>query len=131
MKEMKISVDSKHYDGYADEGSPETELEIINDKSTDRGFSKLEFKDKYGQICRLQNSSLATEGAIWLGVDNTGPHLDGPTGKKNENVHANMHLTRKQVETLLPYFKVFVERGYIPNDIKPEKEWENNVSVSS
>jgi hypothetical protein len=44
-------------------------LEVIK---TSRGFGLIKFSDRYGQHCSLQESSLATEGAIWLGVDNTG-----------------------------------------------------------
>lgn len=34
---------------------------------TERGFTKGEFRDKYGLECRIQKSSLATEDCIWLG----------------------------------------------------------------
>lgn len=82
----------------------------------ERRNTGMAFNDLYLQKCSLQNSSLATEGAIWLGVDNTGPQLDGPDGKKNSQVDARMHLTRKQVEQMLPLLHAFVERGYIDGE---------------
>jgi len=120
-KQMIISIDVDHYE--KEFGEDENGLSIIDDKPTERGFSNLQFEDRYGQKCSLQNSSLATEGAIWFGVDNTGPHLKGPDQMFNSSVGARMHLTRKQIQELLPYFKVFVMRGYIPNDFKPEQMW--------
>ena len=35
-----------------------------------RGFGIGEFKDLNSQKCSIQQSSLATEDAIWLGIDN-------------------------------------------------------------
>jgi len=39
---------------------------------TERGFSKISFTDRYGDLCSLQKS-LATEDAIWLGIDKAKP----------------------------------------------------------
>lgn len=36
---------------------------------TQRGFLRGEFTDRYGVKCSIQKSSLATEDAIWLGID--------------------------------------------------------------
>jgi hypothetical protein len=80
-------------------------------KFTQRGFSLAEFTDRYGQKCSIQKSSLATEDAIWLGIANTGPHIKGPGGEMNEDICARMHLTVKQVKTLLPLLNKFVETG--------------------
>ena len=120
-KQMLIKIDTTEEDS-------ESDLKVLNKEPTVRGFSKLEFEDHYGQICSLQNSSLASEGAVWFGVGNTGSRLDGPNGQRNEEVGARMHLTRKQIESLMPYLKVFVELGYIPDDINPEDMWVTNES---
>lgn len=63
-------------------------------EKTQRGFSIVNFTDLYGAECSLQKSSLATEDAIWLGVDT-----------------ARMHLTQEQVSELLPLLQKFVNTG--------------------
>lgn len=91
-------------------------MEIIQ---TQRGFSKGKFKDQYGLVCSIQESSLATEDCIWLGIDE--PKLtvfDSNMGNyvvndlpKNWRVDSRMHLTRKQVSDLLPLLQGFVDTG--------------------
>ena len=71
-------------------------------KTTERGFEYAEFVDRYGQKCSLQKSSLATEDAIWFGVD---VDLNG------EEVNARMHLTQEMVEQLLPILSSFYSSG--------------------
>lgn len=66
-------------------------------KKTERGFALCEFVDRYGEACSIQKSSLATEDCIWLGTNSVGV--------------SRMHLTRKQVEDLLPLLIRFVESG--------------------
>jgi hypothetical protein len=61
---------------------------------TDRGFLRADFEDLYGNDCSIQESSLASEDAIWLGVGNK-----------------RMHLSREQAKSLLPYLHTFVETG--------------------
>jgi hypothetical protein len=80
---------------------------------TGRGFQYIKFEDRYGQKCSLQESSLATEHAIWFGVDNTGPHITDNNGKVNSPISARMHLTREQVKEILPHLKRFVKKGEI------------------
>ncbi len=80
-----------------------------------RNFVVAEFLDMYGQKCSIQKSSIATEDVIWLGVDNTGPHLKGPSWEYGEDVNARMHLTQEQVrDQLLPALQHFVETGELP-----------------
>ena len=88
-----------------------TSLSSLVCKCTSRGFVLYRFEDRYGQRCSLQQSSLATEAALWFGVDNTGPHLEGPGGQRNEPVGARMHLTRLQAQALLPLLTHFAETG--------------------
>lgn len=77
-------------------------------KPTQRGFAIAEFKDRYGVDCSIQESSLATERAIWLGVDK-GTHVDG-------QCLARMHLTRKHVQQLLPLLKRFAKTGRLEKE---------------
>lgn len=70
---------------------------------TPRGFQRTEFTDLYGSTCSLQESSLATEEAIWFGVDKD---FDG----RETNSH-RMHLSREAVAVLLPILQHFVETG--------------------
>jgi hypothetical protein len=91
-------------------------------RTTQRGFTIGNFIDRYGNQCSVQKSSLATEDAIWLGIDN--PKLtvfqDKQKGKyiitdmpETFSVDSRMHLTREQVAELLPILQRFVETGEI------------------
>ena len=108
----------KEDDGYEYE---RTGLESLEYQSTPRGFTRYEFEDRYGQKCSLQESSLATESAIWFGVYNTGPHLEGPGGQRNEKIMARMHLTHMQVAQLLPLLQHFLDVDRLP---EPEEKEE-------
>jgi hypothetical protein len=88
-------------------------------KLTPRGFGTLEFKDRYGEECSLQQSSLASENAIWFGVDEAKPIYED-TAKPfilpdNVVVSGRMHLTQDQVIVLLPYLQHFVKTGWLPS----------------
>jgi hypothetical protein len=90
---------------------------------TARGFSCLTFADRNGEACSLQESSLATEPAIWLGVDDARPMILASTLRSDLTGWVNfpipddvsfttrMHLTQDQVAALLPYLHQFVETG--------------------
>lgn len=65
---------------------------------TQRGFHRIDFKDRYGNACSLQDSSLATEACVWFG-DN----------------RERAHLTAPMVAALLPHLAAFVECGSIRN----------------
>ena len=85
---------------------------------TARGFYIGYFTDRYGQECSIQESSLATENCIWLGVNNTGPQLKGPVCEDdyNQQVMVRMHLTVDNVKELLPYLIRFVETGSLTDE---------------
>lgn len=97
----------------------------MEQKKTDRGFSISNFKDLYGMECSLQKSSLATQDAIWLGVSDCKPKImasklkQGGTGwvdypiPEDVLLSTRMHLSREQVQELLPYLVKFVETGEI------------------
>jgi hypothetical protein len=98
-------------------------------KKTPRGFIKGEFIDRYGSKCSIQESSLATEAAIWLGVDDANPQIMASQAKRfgiettettgwvpypipNEvSLVTRMHLTQKNVKELLPLLEKFVKTG--------------------
>jgi hypothetical protein len=88
-------------------------------EKTDRGFAIIEFKDRYDNPCSLQKSSLATDEAIWLGVDDIKPQIleEGQWVRfplpANVVFHNRMHLTRDQVSELIPHLQKFVETGEI------------------
>lgn len=69
-----------------------------------RGLKLIEFKDKYGRECSLQQSSLAEYveygcSAVWLGCkENRPPHLGQETSPR-------MHLDRKQVRALVKHLR--------------------------
>ena len=102
------------------------ELEI---EKTNRGFSITNFTDRYGAECSLQKSSLASEDAIWFGINDASPkimasdahRLGIPTTANNGWVKyeipkevlisTRMHLTQDMVIALLPYLKKFAKTG--------------------
>jgi len=102
-----------------------THLEVLSKDPTGRGFQHMQFHDRYGAKCSLQESSLATEAAIWFGIDDADPKImarDYPeAGQTNgwvtypipDNVllSTRMHLTQTQVRELLPYLQHFAEYG--------------------
>ena len=99
----------------------------LKNSKTLRGFDKFEFVDKYGEVCSIQKSSIATEGCIWLGVLDPIPkalakelhpeRADELTGWLNiplpecARVNGRMHLTQAMVRGLLPLLHKFAETG--------------------
>lgn len=108
----------------------------MNIEYTQRGFALAKFEDRNGLKCSLQKSSLATEDAIWFGVDDAEPvimardairmGLKPVEGGENDNgwvpfeipkevlLHTRMHLTQDQVKALLPALQHFAETGELP-----------------
>ena len=94
---------------------------------TERGFGIIRFKDRYNSPCSIQESSLATEEAIWFGIDDADPCImakDVYAGGRgwiayeipsNVSLTTRMHLTQNQVRELLPILIAFVETGTIDN----------------
>jgi hypothetical protein len=96
---------------------------------TRRGFALNEFVDFYGHECSIQKSSLATDDAIWFGIDNPNPQIMAfhaaqygvetteTTGwvpypiPDEVSIDTRMHLNREQVAALLPILTKFVETG--------------------
>lgn len=96
--------------------------------ATQRGFHHITFKDRYEEQCSIQKSSLATESAIWLGIDKPVPKImasqtpEGGTGWKDVPLpegtllSGRMHLTRRMVAEMLPILEYFVENGELPSE---------------
>ncbi len=80
---------------------------MLKIKTTERGFRYAEFIDRYGSQCSIQESSLATEAAIWLGVDVPFPEFR-PHGPVDST---RMHLTQEMARDLIPLLELFVEKG--------------------
>lgn len=98
-------------------------------KKTSRGFDIANFIDSYGAKCSLQKSSSAMQDKIWFGVNDADPKIMCSDAERMglspiDNVgyqpfdvpdevlmNTRMHLTRTQVEKLLPYLQKFVETG--------------------
>ncbi|MDH4319406.1 MAG: hypothetical protein OEV64_13520 [Desulfobulbaceae bacterium] len=103
-------------------------------KKTERGFDYFKFKDLYGKQYSIQKSSLATENAIWLGIDDAEPKImaskviDGGTGWAKYPIHddvvfnTRMHLSQKHVKDLINILQKFVDTG----DIQHENEKNKN-----
>lgn len=103
----------------------------MNASKTERGFATIEFLDRYGDACIIQKSSLATEDAIWFGIQDACPQImasdalaagidtDETTGwvpypmPKNVLLTTRMHLTRELVAELLPILQRFVHTGEV------------------
>jgi hypothetical protein len=73
----------------------------LQTRLTERGFGLLTFPDRYGQICEIQESSLATESCIWLG-----------TGEDR------MHLTQAQAAGLIKILTGFVLNGDLRDQLQ-------------
>ena len=80
---------------------------MIKFRQTSRGFQRGEFHDRYGQACSIQESSLASEPAIWLGCEHEQvTAADGPIG-------ARMHLTQAAAKELAECLLAFAATGYL------------------
>ena len=94
----------------------------LNKRKTERGFAFMEFQDRYGEHCTLQKSSLATEDAIWLGIEEPVAAYMKPPGWRrfvfpeglDVRISGRMHLTQDDVKRLLPALQHFAETGELP-----------------
>jgi hypothetical protein len=97
----------------------------FNNTITIRGFDLIEFEDLYDHKCSIQKSSLATDDAIWFGIDDPNPQImasltpQGGTGwvkydiPKDVLITSRMHLNKEQVAELIPILQRFVQTGEI------------------
>lgn len=96
---------------------------------TNRGFAKINFEDANGVKSSLQESSLATEAAIWFGANKLElkhfkayqgwkdmPEVDEFRMDEHYSGNNRMHLTQEQVKELLPFLIRFAETGVISDE---------------
>lgn len=99
---------------------------------TQRGFALIKFTDRYDAECSLQKSSLASEDAIWFGVNDPKPKIMATQAARfgidpgagngwvpfplpdEVDLTTRMHLTRDMVAELLPMLQSFVDSGELP-----------------
>ena len=83
---------------------------------TDRGFERVEFSDFYGVECSIQQSSLATEDALWLGCNEANPRMLVP-GQGWQPVpmppgdivsDTRMHLSVPMVKALIKHLQAWL-----------------------
>lgn len=97
--------------------------------TTERGFAVGKFEDLYGTKCSIQASSLASQGAIWFGVDDAQPMVMASQAAsvgvvteessgwvpyhipKEVLLNTRMHLSREQVAAMLPMLQRFAATG--------------------
>ena len=99
----------------------------IDYTTTYRGFKLIKFNDLYDKVCNIQESSLATDDAIWIGVQDAEPKImasktpQGGTGWVKYDIpddvllSTRMHLNREQVKQIIPILQQFVDTGEIPS----------------
>lgn len=91
---------------------------VLVNETGPRGFGRIGFIDRYHSQCSLQDSSIATEPCIWLGVSEiVAKRLIPGQGWKivpldpDLNLNERMHLTQSMVKQLLPFLTHFAETG--------------------
>lgn len=77
-------------------------------KPTRRGQLRTDFRDRYGALCSIQESSIPGEECIWLGVD---VNFEGA-----EVRHGRMHLTQEMARQLIPILRHFARKGTLGID---------------
>ena len=105
---------------------------VILSSHTNRGYNLLSFRDRYDEECTLQESSLATEDAIWLGISEPSAKVPASLAESlgvdaggqrtgwvdyplppEALLNARMHLTREHVRALLPHLIRFARSGFL------------------
>ena len=80
---------------------------------TGRGFELIEFHDKSGAKCELQQSSLAEHvvpgsSAVWLGLAGDNPKIHPVSGT---SLGMRMHLDLEQVKILVAHLRQWLKMG--------------------
>jgi hypothetical protein len=106
---------------------------MFTKSQTNRGFNLINFSDCYGHKCSIQESSLADQQCVWLGIDDAEPkilaskaHRFGIETTETSGwipypipdevlLHTRMHLTREQAGDLAKVLTRFSETG----ELKP------------
>lgn len=103
----------------------------VKTAKTERGYPLLQFTDRYGATCDIQESSLAEEAAIWFGPHDADPQVMyadaaavGVVTNQNYGwvkypipdtvlLNTRMHLTQSQIAELLPILQRFAATGVL------------------
>ena len=116
-----------------------TEQTKMTYTKTARGFSTITFKDYYGDTCSLQKSSLADADAIWLGIDDVKPMIMASTVRSDltgwldyplpegVELRGRMHLSKEQVQDLLPILQHFVNTSDVPETPEDIRQHTNTI----
>lgn len=107
---------------------------MIKFDKTQRGFGIGKFKDLYGEDCTIQDSSLATQAAIWLGISN--PRImtfrpgegwkDFPL-PSDAHVFSRMHLSIPQAKEL----RIALDRFIATSFVTPENDSDAIIHVKT
>ncbi len=85
-------------------------------EETTRQFQIINFTDRYGTPCSLQQSSIFDDEhaespgatAVWLGVDRQAGKHDGMFDSSNQT---RMHIDRKQAQALVAVLEMWIDTG--------------------
>jgi len=106
----------------------------LKQQTTDRGFKFGEFYDQYNNKCSIQQSSIADEPCIWLGVDDANPQILASKAKqfgleteettgwipypvpKDVLLSTRMHLSEENVKMLVGALQNWLDTGNFSKD---------------
>jgi hypothetical protein len=90
----------------------------IKKNTTERGFGVFEFKDLYGVNYSIQESSLATDDAIWIGVSEakakilvSGKGWQEYNIPQGVHIPTRMHINKEQAKGIVEVLNKFIETG--------------------
>lgn len=104
---------------------------------TQRGFALIKFKDRYDHDCTIQQSSLATENALWLGIADPDPQIlardaaqfgvktDQTVGwvpypiPEEVQISTRMHLSVQNVRDLAAVLQHWLQTGQLGGEPAP------------
>ncbi len=105
-------------------------LEPLKVGATSRGFELIEFEDRNGHKCSLQQSSAIDDtergmeqpgsSMVWLGCDENAYH-----SQTGEPQSPRMHLSREHVQALMPMLKRWLDDGSFEPQSDPLEELPN------
>jgi len=102
---------------------------LLSSFTTHRGFNGFDGVDLYGEKFSIQKSSLATDDAIWFGIDDPNPQVMASQSylvgvETTETcgwveypiphqvmINARMHLNKEQVKEIIGILQKFVDTG--------------------
>lgn len=95
---------------------------MIEWKRTERGFVRGEFRDRYGDVCSVQRSSIAFEDCLWLGLDEPKVMFNNMPAKLPPDfaILGRMHLDRERCAELGALLTQFAETGSLHGDPSEE-----------